>query len=197
MATNGPAALIRFTGAVLCGGASRRMGRDKATLPVDDRPMAARVADALRSAGAADVVAIGGDAPALTALGLAVVPDDEPGGGPLPATITALAHASEEVVVVLACDLVAPHPAAIRAVVETLATSPDATMAAVPVVDGQGQWTHAAWRTSAVHALRAARQAGVASLHGAVEDLPYVAVSGLRAADVADADRPGDLPIRR
>ena len=35
---------IAFAGAVLTGGRSSRMGRDKATLPVDGVPMAARVA---------------------------------------------------------------------------------------------------------------------------------------------------------
>ena len=46
---DGPmAALI---GAVLCGGASRRMGADKATILVDGVAMARRVADALAAAG--------------------------------------------------------------------------------------------------------------------------------------------------
>ena len=36
---------VPFSGAVLCGGSSRRMGRDKATLLVDGVPMAGRVAD--------------------------------------------------------------------------------------------------------------------------------------------------------
>ena len=54
---------IAFAGAVLTGGRSSRMGRDKATLPVDGVPMAARVADALRRAGAEPVLAVGGDQP--------------------------------------------------------------------------------------------------------------------------------------
>ena len=69
------------------------MGRDKALLLVEGVPMAQRVAEALRAAGATEVLAIGGDAPALTALGLHLRPDDRPGDGPLPATITALGAA--------------------------------------------------------------------------------------------------------
>lgn len=60
------------------------MGRDKGLLPVDGVPMAVRVEMALRAAGAAEVVAVGGDAPALTALGLTVVADDMSLLGPGP-----------------------------------------------------------------------------------------------------------------
>ena len=59
---------IAFAGAVLTGGRSSRMGQDKATLPVDGVPMAARVAGALRRAGAEPVLAVGGDQTALEAL---------------------------------------------------------------------------------------------------------------------------------
>src|SRR5688572_885848 len=103
-----PQATGTFSGAVLCGGASRRMGRDKATLVVDGEAMAVRVDRALRQAGALDVVAIGGDADDLGALGLRMIPDDEPGTGPFPATLTALRNSTADVVVVLSCDLVSP-----------------------------------------------------------------------------------------
>src|SRR5262245_1565825 len=93
-----------FSGAVLTGGASRRMGRDKALVEVDGRPMAGRVAAALREAGAAEVQAIGGDAAGLGELGLDVVPDRFPGEGPLGGIVTALSAASQPVTVVVACD---------------------------------------------------------------------------------------------
>lgn len=52
------------------------MGRDKALIEIGGVPMARRVADALGAAGAAEVVAVGGSAPALRSLGLTVAPDD-------------------------------------------------------------------------------------------------------------------------
>lgn len=96
-----------IAGAVLTGGASRRMGRDKALVDVEGRALAARVADVIRAAGIHDVVAIGGDVAALTDVGFVVVPDDHPGVGPLGGIATALRHVdgSASAVLVVACDL--------------------------------------------------------------------------------------------
>ena len=170
------------------------MGRDKATLEVGGRAMAVRVAEALLAAGAHEVMAIGGDAGTLRALGLAVVADDEPGEGPFPATLTALRHASTDVVVVLACDLVAPNPAAIGTLVGRLRAAAPDIVAAVPVIDGHHQWTHVAWRRAALAALEEARRAGAGSLRRACEGLALEPVTELMAADLADADQPRDLP---
>jgi molybdopterin-guanine dinucleotide biosynthesis protein A len=102
-------------------------------------------------------------------------------------------QATEELVVVLSCDLLAPSPEAIRDVVAALLGAPDA-VAAVPVVDGHRQWTHGAWRASAAPRLRARYDQGTRSLRGAAAALPIVEVAGIPAAAVADADRPSDLP---
>ncbi len=77
---------MRITGAVLCGGASSRMGRDKATLDLRGRPMVQWVVDAMKEAGAKTVVALG-DRPDLQ---LPVLVDREPGSGPLGAIIGAI-----------------------------------------------------------------------------------------------------------
>ncbi len=182
-----------FTGVVLCGGESRRMGTDKAQVVVHGTPMAVRVADALRRAGAAEVWAVGGDESALERLGLAVVPDDEPGQGPLPATITALRHARHPILVVLACDLLQPDEAAVAAVVDALARAAPEVLAAVPMVAGHLQWTHTAWRVSALGPMEAVRATGARSLRKAGATLSYVEVHDLEPAHLADADSPADL----
>ncbi|HKE74704.1 MAG TPA: NTP transferase domain-containing protein [Acidimicrobiales bacterium] len=188
-----------FVGAVLCGGASRRMGRDKALVSVDGEALAARVAAALRAAGAADVVAVGGDAGALAALGLPVVPDAEPGAGPLTGLVTALGRPGlrGRVAFVAACDLVAPSPAAIRATVAALAAAPEGDVA-VPVAGGRRQWMHAAWRAAAGAPLAAAFAAGERAVHAAVAAAALRVVEvAVDPAAVADADVPGDLPAGR
>lgn len=183
-----------FCGAVLCGGASRRMGRDKALLPVEGIAMAVRVADGLARAGAVDVFAVGGDADALTRLGLRVVADDEPGDGPFPATLTALRAATAPMVLVVSCDLVAPDATAMAATVAALEASPAPVVGAVPLVEGHHQWTHAAWRVAGLPALEAARADGVGSLKRAAERLTIVEVTGLGPEGLRDADTLADLP---
>ena len=94
------------------------MGTDKALLVVDGQPLAVIVADALRTAGADRVVAVGGDLDGLRALGLDAVPDLHAGEGPLGGILTALDATTEDVVVVLACDLPGADPVAITTVVD-------------------------------------------------------------------------------
>jgi molybdenum cofactor guanylyltransferase len=179
-------------GAVLTGGAGTRMGADKALLAVAGRPMALRVAEALVAAGVDEVVCVGGDGPALGALGLRVVPDEAPGEGPLAAVVTALEALPDRTVLVVACDLVDPDPAAMAATVRALHGS--GADVAVPVMDGTPQWTHAAWAPSALAPLRAALEAGERAIHRAARRLAVCTVAGLDPAALADADHPSDLP---
>ncbi|HET6951931.1 MAG TPA: NTP transferase domain-containing protein [Acidimicrobiales bacterium] len=187
---------LAFDGAVLCGGASRRMGRDKALIALDGRALALRVADALAAAGAERVVAVGGDAAALGALGLATVPDEAPGSGPLTGIVTALRTASAPVVLVAACDLTAPSPDALAATVAALAADARADVA-VPVVGGRRQWVHAAWRRSCGPPLVDAFAVGERAVHAAVARAALrVTETAVDARAVADADTPADLPGR-
>lgn len=92
----------RTVGAVLVGGASRRMGSDKATMHVDGTAMAVRVARAMNESGIAEVVTVGGPDRSFDYRHL---PDRYPGEGPLGGIITALASCSAGSVLVAACDL--------------------------------------------------------------------------------------------
>ena len=80
----------RAAGAVLAGGASSRMGADKAFIAVGGVPMVLRAVTALRAAGADPVAVVGGDGPRLQGLGLSYISDRYPGEGPLGGIITAL-----------------------------------------------------------------------------------------------------------
>jgi molybdenum cofactor guanylyltransferase len=165
------------------------MGTDKALLVVDGEPMARRVVDSLEAAGATRVIAVGGDLDGLRGLGLDVVADQHPGAGPLGGILTALDATSEDVVVVLACDLTGADPGAITAVVEALG---DADVAA-PLHDGRHELLHAAYRRRAQPALAVAFAAGERAVHRAVRELTVVGVTGLADRALADADTPHDL----
>lgn len=92
-----------IAGAVLVGGSSRRMGRDKALIHVDGIAMVDRIGGVLASAGLAPVLAIG---PASLAGGLESCEDSYPGEGPLGGVLTALARTAgiASAVCVVACD---------------------------------------------------------------------------------------------
>lgn len=179
-----------FTGAVLTGGASTRFGTDKAVFVVEGQALSARVARALREAGAVEVVAIGGDEPALRTLGVfdRIEPDRWPGEGPLGGILTALETAVTDAVVVLACDTPSIGPAAPRALVAALAGFD----VALGVVDGREQPLSAAWSRSARVALQMAFDSGERAPRRAIAALSIVRV-GLSESDVADVDRPDDL----
>ena len=91
--------------AVLIGGASRRMGVDKATLEIGGIALGYRVAEALGCNEGRTVVACGGRPEVARSLGLTHVPDDDPGAGPLVAVLTMLRTFPGSDVIVAACDL--------------------------------------------------------------------------------------------
>jgi molybdopterin-guanine dinucleotide biosynthesis protein A len=158
--------------------------------------MLRRVTVALRRAGAGHIACVGSGSPrddarrrgALAGLGVAAVADDHPGAGPLGGILTALRTAPDhvEVVLVVACDLLAPSPAALEATVVALG---DADVA----VPHGSEWLHSAWHRRAEAGLRERFEAGERSVHRAVEGLA-IAVADVDPAACLDADLPGELP---
>ena len=100
-------------GAVLAGGASSRMGRPKALIEIDGRTLLDRAVGALTAAAIDPVIVVGGDQAAIEAAGHRFVPDEYPGEGPLGGIISALGAVDTDLVVVLACDLLAASPDAV------------------------------------------------------------------------------------
>jgi len=89
---------------VLAGGDSRRMGRDKALLPVGGRPMIALIVDQLKALF--EEIVISADRPGdYDFLGLPVVPDLEPSQGPLRGIASSLPRMTHDLNFVTACDI--------------------------------------------------------------------------------------------
>jgi molybdopterin-guanine dinucleotide biosynthesis protein A len=145
--------------AILTGGDSRRMGRDKATLPIDGVPMALRIARAIAPA-VSPVVAIGRPSPILDDAGLPVVPDLYPGQGPLGGILSAFAWSPHPVVVVVACDLVDLDAGSVAALVAALERDPALALVAAAREPGDAQPLCAAWRIARAEPVLAAAFAG-------------------------------------
>lgn len=170
------------------------MGTDKALLPVDGVPMARRVADALTAAGCDDVVALGGDAAALRDLGLATVPDEWPGEGPVGGVLTALrARPAAVNVAVVACDLPYLTATTVRSLLAALDGAPGAALAVART--DRLEPMCAVWRHGATGALEAAMAAGERRLHAVIGGLTAVEVD-VPPADLANINAPGDLQSR-
>ncbi len=92
------------TAAILAGGQSRRMGRDKARLKLGSSTLLERVLTAVAPLDA-HCMLIANDTDAFAHLQLPIHPDLRPNSGPLGGLYTALTLAPSPTVLLLACDL--------------------------------------------------------------------------------------------
>jgi molybdopterin-guanine dinucleotide biosynthesis protein A len=122
----GPQPPTDVEGAILAGGDSRRMGRDKALLPIGGRTFLEAIADALAPVVGRMRLIGRGPAPELPRVG--AQPDLLPGRGPLSGIHAALATAEAGRVVVVACDLPFVTTAFLRGLVDALSPSWDAVV---------------------------------------------------------------------
>lgn len=180
----------RPVGVVLTGGASKRMGVDKATLVVGGKPMAVRVADAMWEAGCHPVEAQGGDAAAIEQYGLDVIADLDPGCGPVTAIRDALRRHATRDVVVAACDLVDLDCATVRSLITTGRSnrSVDAVVAATGGERHLVSW----WRAGSVDRLEALVRDGVVAYLAVLDALTVVDVQAPTAA-MRNVNHPSDL----
>ena len=86
---------MRIFGIILAGGQGRRMGADKALLPLAGRPLLAHVRDRLEPQVEALAISANGDPARLARFGLPVLADDQP-LGPLSGILAGLRWAAAQ-----------------------------------------------------------------------------------------------------
>ena len=123
--------------ALLNGGASRRMGQNKAALQLDGRSLMERTIDVARRANLQ--VTILGNSGGLQSSNCPVIPDAEPGAGPLSALHRALEYIQQPLIL-LACDM----PAMSHCALQWLARQDGEELGCIPMHCGQAAYT-AAW----------------------------------------------------
>lgn len=184
-------------GAVLVGGASRRMGTDKALIEINGTPMARRCAQALRMAGASPVLIVGGESGPYESWNVVHVADEWPGAGPLGAIITAFRNVSADLLMVVPCDLLDPAAGSIEDVINKIGSHD----AVVPIVAGREQWLFSAWHRRALPVLEAKFDRGARSIRSAASALdlccPVVSQGADGPDSFSDADTPDELRARR
>jgi len=177
-----------FHGIVLAGGASRRMGQDKAFLEVDGKPLIAHALDALH--GATDRTVIGGDAARIGPLGVEHLADESPGAGPVPAIVAALRASAAPLTVILPCDL----PFITAESIDRLCSVLGDGDVAVPLVTGRVAWLPSVWRTSVGPEIERLHATDVRSVRRLASALRVVHFIDSNPQQWRDADRPADLP---
>lgn len=181
---------------MLCGGASRRFGRDKALAEVDGEALVDRAVARLRGVCDPVLLAVGADAQRLAGRGDGVVVDAVGDAGPLAGIVAGLAAAPTAAVAVCGVD----HPHVAPSLLADLAVLARDRDAAVPMIDGAAQPLHAVWAARTEPALRARLRDGRRSVLAALDDLDWVAAGAAvwarhdpRARFAVDVDTPAEL----
>lgn len=139
---------------ILAGGQSRRMGRDKALLPVRGRPVIERVLHRLRGWG--DPLVITNRTEAYRHLGVPMASDIFPGKGPLAGIHAGLSRSRHRVNLVVACDM----PFVSRAVADLLLQGLEGHDAIVPRFEGRLHPLFAVYTRDCIEPLEASLKAG-------------------------------------
>jgi molybdopterin-guanine dinucleotide biosynthesis protein A len=173
---------------VLAGGQSRRMGRDKALLPVAGATLIEYVVDRLAPAFEEVLVSAGSDAHLPSAVRGLVVCDLHPGAGPLAGIEAGLLTSPHELVMVVACDMPwLTTQAGLR-----IAAASSGYDAAVPRLGGRPEPACAAYRSSAAATITAALEAGRFSAREVLGDLEVRWLDGEDPDQFASLNSPRD-----
>jgi molybdopterin-guanine dinucleotide biosynthesis protein A len=177
---------LAVVGAVLVGGRSSRMGRDKSVLEIGGVAMAQRVARALREAGCTPVIAIG---PAHLSGGLDHIDDRAPGEGPLGGILTALGRGGGAAVMIVACDLAWLDAASLSALLDANDSDAQVVVARTDRLEP----LCALWRPTALDIVQRAFDNGERAVHRVLAGMTIVEVP-VAAGALVNVNSPDDLP---
>lgn len=147
-------ARLPLSAAALAGGRSRRMGADKALMPLGDGgpPMLALVMERLRDV-ADDVTIVANDAERYARFGSPVVPDVHANIGPLGGIHAALSYAAHDHCLIVACDM----PFLSAGLLHRMASEPRDFDVLVPVLPGESRQGRQGGVLQTLHAIYSKR----------------------------------------
>lgn len=175
-----PTASRLLSAAILAGGASRRMGTDKALLMLAGQTLLERAISVL--AGVADDVIVVGDRPAYHAFGVPVVRDAYPSTGPIGGIATALQFAQHDDVLVVACDM----PFLSSQLLFAMADMPRSFDALVPVTEDAINSQRQGRTVQTLHAIY--RRSCLRPFQQRIDRREFRLVDGLADVDVQELD---------
>ena len=138
-----------FSGAILAGGQSRRMGFNKAFLELEGSTVIARAVHVMTAVFSSPAI-IANDTTLYGHLGLPVYPDIIKDAGSLGGIYTALYH-SKDYAFVVACDMPWLDPGCVRRVLDNV----DGEDCVIPFISGRLHPMHAAWSKGCMNEIEA------------------------------------------
>ncbi|MDE2774817.1 MAG: molybdenum cofactor guanylyltransferase [Chloroflexota bacterium] len=138
---------LSFSLAIIAGGQSRRMGRDKAFVELGGKALIEHVIRRSADLAQADTILITNKPAQYARLGLPMRQDILPNKGSLGGIYTALLSAKRPDVLVLACDMPFVNISLLRYMVEQMDEDIDIV---VPTVDGYPQGLHAIYKKTCI-----------------------------------------------
>ena len=180
---------ILFSGVVLNGGDSSRMGEPKGEMDFRGRPLLGISLDALINSGASEIIVIGGDRPDWLSPEIRHVGDCYPGEGPLGGVISALRVCSQEKVLILSNDLMGIDSETILGILD----KSDSQDIVVPVAGSKRQVLAALWRRSLLPTLTEVYEAGERSIQSALKSLVVLEIYEFDQNKFANANTPSDI----
>jgi molybdopterin-guanine dinucleotide biosynthesis protein A len=139
--------MTHFSLAIIAGGQSRRMGRDKAFVDLAGKTLIERVIELSADLGQAETILITNKPAQYAHLGLPMYRDILPNKGSLGGIYTALVQAQSSDVLALACDMPFVNSGLLRYMIEQMDDDSDIV---VPRVDGYPQGLHATYKKTCI-----------------------------------------------
>ena len=171
--------------AIIAGGQSRRMGRDKAFVELGGSALIERVIQRSADLGQAETILITNKPADYAHLGLPMYRDALPDKGSLGGIYTALLQARCPAVLVLACDMPFVNTDLLRFMIAQLDAATDIV---VPRVDAYPQALHAIYRQTCIKPIRAQLEANRLKI---IRFYDQMRVRYLDEADYAEIDPAG------
>jgi molybdopterin-guanine dinucleotide biosynthesis protein A len=173
-----------FTGVVMAGGRSTRMGRDKALLKLaDGRTLLEHAIETLRAAGAAEVLVSVGSGKTYGIPGTREIQDVQADCGPLGGLQATMVEAQHAFCLVLGVDM----PTMTPTYLSLLLAEAEPGCGVVPVIDGSAEPLAAVYPKEAAAEVAQTMQAGDFSMQRLIRRLEALQLVRLRA--VTEAER--------
>ena len=181
---------MNFSGIVLNGGSSSRMGSDKGEIVYKGRRLIDIAIESLIAAEVKDVIIVGGEKKIHSLkTNIQYCEDLFPNEGPLGGVITGLRNIKSDIAVILACDYLEIDSSVVLECVSKL----NARSMVFPLYQGKEQYLFSAIRTECVEALELQFMKGVRSIHEAVTCLDCVTYESAYPKKLRSANTPSQL----